>query len=193
MEIGEHFYADDPAQGPADVRTTLPGVEYYFLGNGRIQAAVQIAPAGGATPLGLLIMDPDRLGPKRAALSFDPDLGLAATLLTVTDGRATHRPHPGAVKASWLRGSVEPRVEVVWTSGPYRVTEAFFCPDMGTARLLRRVTLVRTAAGASKVLLSTGLGSRAVRTGTRFRGRVSAPVTFEYRIAKRDGRPAAFV
>jgi hypothetical protein len=193
MEIGEHFYTDDPARGPADVRTTLLGVEYFFLGNGLIQAAVQIAPAGGATPLGLLLMDPERLGPKRAALSFDPDRGLAATMLTVSDGRAAHRPRPGAAKASWLGASAEPRVEAVWTGGPYRVTEVFFCPDMRTARLLRRVTIVRTAAGASKVSLSTGLGERTVSAEVRFRGRTSAPVTFEYRIAKRDGRPSALV
>lgn len=40
MEVKEHFYSDDPARGPADAKTTLPGVQYFFLGNGLIQAAV---------------------------------------------------------------------------------------------------------------------------------------------------------
>jgi len=41
MEVKEHLYADDPGRGPEDGWTTLPGVDYYFLGNGLIQAAVQ--------------------------------------------------------------------------------------------------------------------------------------------------------
>jgi len=40
MEVKEHFYADDPRCGPEDAWTTLPGVDYFFIGNGLIQAAV---------------------------------------------------------------------------------------------------------------------------------------------------------
>jgi hypothetical protein len=95
MEVREHFYADDPAHGPGDARTTLRDVDYFFLGNGLIQAAVQVAPAGDATPVGLLLMDPERFGPKRAALSFDPEAGIAATSLTLIDrGRGRSGP-PG--------------------------------------------------------------------------------------------------
>ncbi|HMA54162.1 MAG TPA: hypothetical protein VKT17_06845, partial [Acidobacteriota bacterium] len=189
MEIREHFYADDPARGPADGKTTLGDVEYFFLGNGLIQAAVQIAPAEGATPVGLLIMDPDRLGPKRAALSFDPDAGLAATALSIVDRGAVHAARVGSVRAGWLRGSRDPRVEVVWRSGPYRVREIFFCPDMKKARLLRLVTVTRSGAGASKVRLKTGLKGRMIDAELIFRGSAAAPVVLEYRLTERDGRP----
>ncbi|MGZ5469392.1 MAG: hypothetical protein ACXW2H_09740, partial [Candidatus Aminicenantales bacterium] len=108
MEVREHFYADDPARGPADGKTTLRDVEYFFLGNGLVQAAVQIAPAGNATPVGLLIMDPDRLGPKRAALSFDQTAGIAATALSIVDRGAVHAARAGAVRAGWVRGSRDP-------------------------------------------------------------------------------------
>ena len=188
MEVQEHFYADDPARGPADGKTTLRDVEYFFLGNGLIQAAVQVAPAGNATPVGLLIMDPDRLGPKRAALSFDRDAGIAATALSITDRGAVHAARAGSARARWLRGSRDPRVEVVWRSGRYHVTELFFCPDMKKARLLRLVTVTRSGGGASKVRLKTGLKGRTIDTGLTFRGRAAAPVVFEYRLAKRDGR-----
>jgi hypothetical protein len=191
MEVREHFYADDPTVGPADGRTTLRDVEYFFLGNGRIQAAVQIAPSGDATPVGLLLMDPDRLGPKRAALSFDPDKGLAATAVTLGSREGTCGPRPGSVRAAWLRTSVDPRVRVVWTAGPYRVEEIFFCPDMTSPRLLRRVTVTRTASGPAAVRLTTGLKRKTVEAGVRFRGRSSAPVVFEYRIARRGGAPFA--
>ncbi len=188
MEVQEHFYADDPARGPADGKTTLRDVEYFFLGNGLIQAAVQVAPAGNATPVGLLIMDPDRLGPKRAALSFDRDAGIAATALSITDRGAVHAARAGSARARWLRGSRDPRVEVVWRSGRYHVTELFFCPDMKKARLLRLVTVTRSGGGASKVRLKTGLKGRTIDAELTFRGPTSAPVVFEYRLAKRDGR-----
>ena len=103
MEVQEHFYADDPSRGPADAKTTLRGAEYFFLGNGFIQAAVQIAPAGDGTPVGLLIMDPERLGPKRAALSFDRETGIAATGVSIEARgdrpRAAAGFRPGGVEA----------------------------------------------------------------------------------------------
>ena len=46
MDVKEHFYVDDPREGPADVRTTLPDVAYFFLRDGDLQAAVQ----GGIGP-----------------------------------------------------------------------------------------------------------------------------------------------
>ena len=184
MEDREHFYADDPALGPADAKTTLRGVDYFFLGNGLIQAAVQIAPAGDATPVGLLLMDPERLGPKRAALSFDPVTGLAATAMTIADGNAVHAPRQGSIRAGWLRGAIDPRVEVVWTSGPYRVREIFHCPDMSSARLLRRVTVVRRSPGRAKVILKTGLGRRTLEAELRCRADSAASAVFEYRIVR---------
>lgn len=193
MEVQEHFYADDPAHGPADGTTRLRDVEYFFLGNGHIQAAVQIAPAGRATPAGLLLMDPDRLGPKRAGLTFDRDAGIAATALTVSDGRGVYSARAGSVRTGWLRGAPDPRVEVVWRNGPYRVTEIFFCPDMTKPRLLRRVSVTRSQAGPSRIRLKTGLRDRAVEAEAAFRGRAAAPVVFEYRLAVRDGKAEARV
>jgi hypothetical protein len=191
MEVQEHFYSDDPSRGPADTKTTLRDVEYFFLGNGVIQAAVQIAPAGDGTPVGLLIMDPERLGPKRAALSFDKETGIAATGMSIEARGDRHAPRPGSVRAAWGRGPGAPRVEVVWRSGPYRVTELIFCPDMRSARLVRQVSVSRSASGASRVRVKTGLGARTVEAEVAFRGRTAAPAVFEYRLAKRGGGTVA--
>jgi len=194
MEVKEHFYADDPARGPADAKTTLRDVDYFFLGNGLIQAAVQIAPAGDGTAVGLLLMDPERLGPKRAALSFDQASGIAATALTLADGRAAPRTaRPGAVRAKWLQGSADPRVEVLWRNGPYSVEELFFCPDMRTGRLLRQVTVTKSASGPSACRLSTGLPGQTIETRLRFRGRAASPVLFEYRLTRRPERTFAHI
>ncbi len=190
MEVNEHFYADDPSRGPADAKTTLRDVDYYFLGNGLIQAAVQVAPAGDGSPVGLLIMDPERLGPKRSALTFDPGAGLAPTALSIVARDRTHAARAGAVRAGWSRQAGEPRVEVVWRSGPYRVREVFFCPDMTSARLLRQVSVTRTAGAAPKARLRTGLPGRDAGTEIAFRGAAAPPALFEYRLVQGPAGPA---
>lgn len=190
MEVQEHFYADDPARGPADGKTTLRNVDYFFLGNGLVQAAVQIAPSGEATPVGLLIMDPERLGPKRAAVTFDKNTGIAATGLSLAARGMIHAARPGTARARWLPGTIDPRVEVVWRSGPYRVTELFFCPDTRTGRLLRRISVSRSAGGASKIRAMTGIKDRTIETELAFKGRAAGPVVFEYSFAERDGEPS---
>jgi hypothetical protein len=188
MDVREHFYADDPSRGPLDGKTTLEGVDYFFLGNGLIQAAVQVTPAEGATPAGLLVMDPERLGPKRAALTFDGQAGLSATALSLSGGTGTYAPSGPSVKARWLPRSADPVVEVAWRGGPYRVLEHFFCPDARSARVLRRVTVSRPAPGASSIRLRTGLAGRPVEAGLLLRGGASRSVTFEYRLTRRAGR-----
>jgi len=190
MEVQEHFYSDDPSRGPVDGKTTLRGVDYFFLGNGLIQAAVQVTPAEGATQVGLLVMDPERLGPKRAALTFDKESGISATALSLIAAGAVHSARGSSVRAHWIPGVPDPRVEIGWRSGPYRITELFFCPDMGAARLLRRVTVTRTAAGRSPVRLKTGVGGQTVETSLAFRGPGTKTAVFEYRIVKRQGRPS---
>jgi hypothetical protein len=193
MEVAEHFYADDPSRGPVDGKTTLEGADYFFLGNGLIQAAVQVTPAEGATPVGLLVMDPESLGPKRAALTFDGRSGLLRTALTLVDGAASHRARGSSVRARWLPRSADPRVEVVWRGGQYSVTEVFFCPDAGSARLLRRVTVSRSGPGRSRVLLRTGVRDREVETAFDLRAGAPKSAVFEYRLARRGGRAAAGV
>lgn len=158
IDFKEHLYEDDPAQGHPDVRTRLQDGYYFFLGNGRIQAAVQIAPAGEGTPVGLLLMDPERLAKKREALSFDPQTGLEATMLRVEWGEQVWTPPGKEVKAHWSERQGVPAVEVTWHAGGAAVTEIFCCPHPDRAVLLREVT-IRTPSN-KKVGLSTGLGDQ---------------------------------
>ncbi len=101
METREHLYADDPAQGPPDCKTNLPGVDYFLLGDGLIQAAVQVCPSGACTPLGSLIMHPGHLGPKRAAFTFQPNEGLAPTAVRVRVDLADHQPRGPGLETRW--------------------------------------------------------------------------------------------
>jgi hypothetical protein len=83
MDVKEHFYSDNPAKGPEEAQTTLAGVNYLFLGNGLIQAAVQVNTSKKGTPLGLLLMHPEKFGPKSKSLTFDPVSGPKQTVLCI--------------------------------------------------------------------------------------------------------------
>jgi hypothetical protein len=190
VEVKEHFYADDPARGPADAKTTLSGVEYYFLGNGLVQAAVQVCRAPGATAAGLLIMDPEKLGPKRAALTFDPVSGLAPTRVTVARGKEAFAAGAKALRARWVPGSLVPWVEVAWRDGPFQVREFLCCPSLGTARLVRLVTVTHLEAGECRARVRTGVRGRSAGKALRFQGREEQSVLFEYRLVRAGGRPA---
>ena len=193
MEVAEHFYADDPSRGPVDGKTTLEGVDYFFLGNGLIQAAVQVTPAEGATPVGLLVMDPEKLGPKRTALTFDAESGLKGTSLTLNDGRTALTARGSSARARWVAGRADPRVEVAWRSGGLRVTEVFRCPDPGSPRLLRQVLVAGPGKGASRIRVTTGVRGRTVEAPLTVRPGSPASVTFEYRLLRRGGRPSVTV
>jgi len=139
MEIEEHFYTDDPSIGHPDVRTRLPDTDYFFLGNGFIHAAIQICRSGAATPVGLLLMNPDCFGPKRQALTCDPDSGLEKTMVSIRVGDSVRHPNPENLHAEWVETEGDPTVRVVWESGPVRVVERFFCPHPTQPRLARQV------------------------------------------------------
>ena len=88
INVEEHFYDDDPMNGHPDVKTKLKDVNYFFLGNGLIQAAIQFAPSGEGSPVGLLFMNPDKLGKKRDSLSCDLVTGFPGRPGEVSAGRA---------------------------------------------------------------------------------------------------------
>jgi hypothetical protein len=169
IEVTEHFYDDDPLSGHADVRTRLADVSYFFLGNGLIQAAVQFAPGGEGTPLGLLIMNPERLGKKRDALTMDPALGLEATAISISAGaelaslgdRTASAPRV-PLTVEWTPHRGVPAVLARWSSGSFEVRERFYCPDRSTARLAREVTIRTSDGRAAQVRLRTGGGATSV-------------------------------
>jgi hypothetical protein len=147
INSSEHFYDDDPGRGHPDVRTRLTGVSYFFVGNGLIQAAVQWAPGGEGSPLGLLVMDPERLRKKREALTMHADRGLGPTSVRVCDGSQEQGPRAGAVGVDWVTHKGVPAVLASWRWGGGQVTERFFCPDPAAARLVREVVVEGSPAG----------------------------------------------
>jgi hypothetical protein len=139
IDVKEHVYDDDPHVGPADVRTELAGVDYFFLGNGLIQAAVQSAPSGDGTPIGLLIMDPERLRKKREALTMDARSGLESTALHVISDPGILTPAPGEFTAAWSSEHRLPAVRVRWGNSALNVEELFYCPVLTEPVLVREL------------------------------------------------------
>jgi hypothetical protein len=157
VDVKEHSYEDDPAKGHPDVRTKLKDVSYFFLGNGHIQAAVQIAPSGEGTPMGLLIMNPEHLGKKREALTCDHDSGLENTMLTIISAPAAKTTGVGALEAGWLEDYEFPVVHILWQVDNFQIAEFFYCPDVSQPVIMREVRLKNIANHIVQARLKTGV------------------------------------
>jgi hypothetical protein len=162
IEVNERFYDDDPAKGHPDVRTKLKDVSYFFLGNGHIQAAVQIAPSGEGTPVGLLIMNPEHLGKKREALTCDHDSGLENTMIRITSASAAKTTRIGALEAGWLEDYEIPVAHILWQVGNFRIAEFFYCPDISQPVIMREVRLKNIANHIAQAHLKTGVLDKTV-------------------------------
>lgn len=157
IDVQEHFYDDDPSIGHPDVKTKLKDVSYFFLGNGFIQAVVQIAPSGEGTPVGLLLMNPERLAKKREALTMHPESGLENTMLRIIYGDSILTPALEALKVDWLNDCSVPTVRVKWSNNSLQVAEHFFCPDLARPLLVRRVLIKNLLNSRVQLHLKTGI------------------------------------
>ncbi|NOY60815.1 MAG: hypothetical protein GXO75_18050, partial [Calditrichaeota bacterium] len=160
MEMNEHFYSEDPTQGPSDVKTTLKDVNYFFLGNGLIQAAVQVCTGEEGTPLGLLLMNPVKFTPKRGALTFDSEKGLQATVVRILWEGRTCTPLFEDLQAKWVEIEQVPAVEVIWQSEDFSVRERFYCPDRQISRLVREIRVQNFSKVEKTISIRTGLKER---------------------------------
>lgn len=156
IEPAEHFYDDDPRQGHPDVRTRLKDASYFFLGNGLIQAAVQFAPGGEGTPLGLIVMNPERLGKKREALTIDLQNGLEPTIVRLVTPQGEGTPDATGLGVEWTEHHGVPAVLANWAWNAIEVRERFYCADRHTPRLVREISVRTTSTAVHDVRLKTG-------------------------------------
>jgi hypothetical protein len=156
IDFQEHFYDDDPSRGHPDVKTRLKDVAYFFLGNGWIQAAVQICPSGEGTPVGLLIMDPEILAKKRESLTMDPESGLGNTMIQIIAGKTIQFPTSSALEARWIADQKVPCVHVKWKGTQFSVDEFFYCPKQSEPVLVRQVRVKNLWDEAVSCRIKTG-------------------------------------
>jgi hypothetical protein len=168
IDVQEHFYDDDPAKGHPDVRTRLRDVSYFFLGNGFIQAVVQVAPAGEGTPVGLLVMDPERLGKKRDVLTMDSNSGLENTMICIRSGASVHIPKGKSLHAGWISEYPAPAARVEWKTREVRVSEIFYCPDVFQPVLVREVRIKNLLKSEVQALIETGIFDKVIEQELSF-------------------------
>lgn len=188
MDVQEHFYSDDPRRGPADSLTTLPGVAYYFVGNGLIQAAVQVSSGKRGTPLGLLVMDPGRFGRKSQSLSFDPDLGLQPTRLELRIEGRVLAARAGHVSARWALRDGVPAVEAEWRAPGVAVREIFYCPELRRPRLIREISIKNTRAKSVRARVSTGIPGQTGSASIKLAAHKLRSLFLEYHLAAGAGQ-----
>jgi hypothetical protein len=156
-----------------DFATYQKGIEYFYLGNGDIQGAVQYSPEPGEESfIGFTLMDPENFCRKWSTFLFSPERGFTNTRLGVTlggegeAGAAKAGMYPGVrgfsagrdnfVSIGWEYPEGVPAVALAWNAGECSVKEEFFVCREG-ALLFRRVHLANRSAAPLTAKLSLSL------------------------------------
>ncbi len=127
-----------------DSTTILADTEYFFLGNGKVAAAIQWSRNPDATPLGLMLWRPDQFTRKWGTNLFHPEYGLERTMLTVIINGVRYSPKHNELSVEWSEYEGVPVVFASWKAGEFAVVESFnVSPD---AHSLTRWVCVRGAA-----------------------------------------------
>lgn len=125
------------AQELPDAKTNPARVEYFFLGNGRLIAAVQSSPqeeAGAHT--GLLLWSPQHFVRKATTLLYNQRTGLRLTRAVLTVGDQTYTAQPGAT-IEW-DDVAYPAIRIRWKGGDSTVEEHLYI-DPSAAVLVREI------------------------------------------------------
>lgn len=137
-----------------DFRTDTPDTEYFFLGSGKIQAAIQWSKDTSCTPLGIVLSHPQHFTRKHGSHLFHPEFGLERTMITVIiDGiryKATH----DNLKVCWSEHEGVPNVLATWKAGEHTVLQSFYIPHE-THTLMHWVAVL--GAGGKNVAIETAL------------------------------------
>lgn len=155
---------NDNAQFPQNLHpdfvTYLPGIEYFLLGNGDIQAVVQYSPRqDGEKPqsfLGLTLMSSEHFARKWSTFLFHPEAGFGRTMVSVILDGKEFGSNPDSFRSiDWKYVDNVPTVSLRWNAGTVDIEEEFFVPSEG-GMLLRRVTATNN--GATPVALQVNAG-----------------------------------
>ncbi len=142
----------------ADTRTNAGGMQYWFLGNGKLIAALQtVQKAGVGTHCGLILLSPAHIAPKHSSLLYNEYGGLSSSRLFVEIDTVRVGPDLHAT-LHWEYPSSVPTIVIEWEAGDYRVREEIWCPAR-TSALVRTVTVKNAGASPGNVLAGMYLGA----------------------------------
>jgi hypothetical protein len=143
-----------------DFETYWPGVEYFLLGNGEIQAALQYMPdRGGERPmtfLGLTLMDAEHFARKWSTFLFHPEAGFTRSMASLEAKGKRYAATPESMRnVAWAYPGSVPTVRIEWNAGSFAVREELMTPVKGKY-LFRRLFLTNTSPASlpAKVFLS---------------------------------------
>lgn len=128
-----------------DSQTTLPETDYFFVGSGKLSACIQWSRDPGATPLGVILQQPEHLTRKWGSYLFHPEYGLERTMISVTIDGVTYRATRRDLCVSRSEHEGVPNILATWKAGEHEVIESFYCP--AGASVMVRWICVRGAAG----------------------------------------------
>ncbi len=117
-----------------DYITALPGVEYFFLGNGEIIAVVQLCQdaSTNASFFGLTLWDAERFTRKWSTFLYHPERGFENTKLMVKFGDEFFTlDRNNFEKIYWVINHEFPMVKLIWGNDKLKVEEEFFVPIDG--------------------------------------------------------------
>lgn len=126
-----------------DYITTLPGVEYFLIGNGEITVGIQFCKDGnsGASLFGLTLWDAERFVRKWSTFLYHPERGFENTKLTLQFGEEFYQLNrENFQEILWDFSSGIPIVKLKWGNEKFSVLEKFFVPKDG--KILFRVVEV---------------------------------------------------
>lgn len=126
-----------------DFVTYLPGIEYFVLGNGDIQAVVQhsLDKTGPSSQslFGLTLMDPERFSRKWSTFLFHPENGFSRTSAKLSlDGKTYPLVRLSHRDFGWKHVKNVPILSVGWVVHGFEVNEEFFVPNEG-GLIFRRI------------------------------------------------------
>ncbi len=144
-----------------DFVTYQPGIEYFLLGNGDIQAVVQYSPVQDVDRpqsfLGLTLMSSEHFARKWSTFLFHPEAGLGRTMVSIVLDGKQFGPNPESFRSiDWKYVNNVPVVALRWNAGVVDVEEEFFLPAEGGV-LFRRVTATNNGSAAVALKVNAGL------------------------------------
>jgi len=108
-----------------DFQTNPANTEYFFLGSGKIQIAIQWSRNPDCTPLGIILSMPHHFSRKWGSYLFHPELGLERTMVTVIIDGVRYKPTHDNLKVCWSEYEGVPNVQATWNAGGHEVLQSF--------------------------------------------------------------------
>ncbi|HEY6172170.1 MAG TPA: hypothetical protein VIX80_07930 [Candidatus Kapabacteria bacterium] len=124
-----------------DFRTDTPDTEYFFLGSGKIQVAIQWSRDTSCTALGIILSHPHHFTRKHGSHLFHPEFGLERTMITVIIDGVRYQPTHDNLEVCWSEHDGVPNVLATWKAGDYTVLQSFYAPHE-TSTLMHRVAVL---------------------------------------------------